>query len=175
MEKEYISGEAHREMVQQKSKAQNPRSLRLPLLIGLIIVLIVVAFIGGSQYQNRNNSNSSNPATQTQNNGAMNVPSSANGNGGNSGNGAITGGQAISGQVSSISATSITVQASGGAKTLSITSSTSIISGNTNQTVTYSDIKNGDMVIVIPSGSDSSKAINILINPHPNSSGTLGQ
>ncbi|HEY4964620.1 MAG TPA: hypothetical protein VIH90_08080 [Candidatus Saccharimonadales bacterium] len=116
----------------------------------LIVVATVVGFWAGSAYQSNHNKSAS-------------TTGGASAFGGARGGGFQRGGGGI-GTVSTVSASSITVSStSGSSKTYSITSATTI--SDNGQTVTTSDIQNGEKVIVIPSTSNATQAARILVNP----------
>jgi hypothetical protein len=143
----YISGEKHREMTAGHS-ANN--TLSKPVLAGIVIVVLMgLSFYGGVAYQK------SHPAKTT-------ATAGLNGGGGR---GRFGGQRPTIGQVTAISASSITVQnsSSGASTTLGITSSTQITDNG--QTVAASSIQAGDNVIVAASTTDKTQAARILLNP----------
>jgi len=77
----------------------------------------------------------------------------------------LCGGAPMSGTVTAITPTSMTVQPSSGGsvQVITITSSTTI--QDNGATVTYTDIKVGDTVVVIPGSTDSTQAVGIMVNP----------
>jgi hypothetical protein len=128
------------------------------LFIGIVALIIVVglSFWGGAQYQKSHSS--SKVATTT---------SSASNFSGGFGGGGYVGRAAYGsfGTVTAISSTSISVQdtRSGSTKSYVITSST-IITDNSS-TVTYSDIQDGDTVIVTATSTSPTTATRINVNP----------
>ncbi len=154
----YVSGEEHQAM-QQKSKS-SPGGRRVTLqtrtlgLAGLVIVLCGLSFWGGTAYQKGHAPK------------AIATTSSSGGSGaggfGGGGRGRFSGGL---GQVTAVSTSSITItnQRTNASTTYSITSSTTIT--DSGQTVTASDIQTGDTVLVSTSGSASTTATRILVNP----------
>jgi hypothetical protein len=144
---EYVSGEKHRAMTAGHS-ANN--TLPKPVLAGIVIVVLMgLSFYGGTAYQK------SHPAKAT----------ATAGLNGRVGRGRFGGQRPTIGQVTAVSASSITVQnsSSGASTTLGITSTTQIT--NNGQTVAASSIQTGDNVIVAASTTDKTQAARILVNP----------
>lgn len=156
-DEEYISGETHK-----ARKVSNPNSsykmpiprLTLPV-VGAAIVLCAAGFAAGVAYQKDRTKNSA--AISSSGSSSTGFPG-----GGRGGFGRRAGGI---GQVTTISATSITInnQRTGASNTYSIDSSTAI--SDNGQTVSTSDIQSGDTVLVTTSGSGSTTATRILVNP----------
>lgn len=127
------------------------------LLAGIFILLAAcgLSFVGGVYYQK------SKHATVATTNGQPNL-----GFGGQGGFFSMrVGRRGAIGQVTAVSATSISVKniRTGTVSTLAVTSNTQITSGG--QTAAITDVKVGDDVIVRPSTSDASQAAQIIINP----------
>lgn len=148
---EYISGEKHREMIAGHSAKS---TLPKPVLAGIIIVVLMgLSFYGGTAYQKSHRSK----ATAT---------AALNGRGGGfAGRGRFGGQRPTIGQVTAVSAGSITVQnsSSGASTTLGITGTTQIT--NNGQTAAAGSIQVGDNVIVVASTTDKTQAARILVNP----------
>jgi hypothetical protein len=151
---EYISGEKHREMVANRSSNS---TLPKPFLVGIVtVILLGLSFYGGVAYQK---SRQPKVMTATAATGGLSGSSFAGG-------ARRFGGQRPTiGQVTAVSASSITVQdsSSGSSKTLSITSSTQVT--NNGQTVTAGSIQVGDNVLAVASTGDETQAARILVNP----------
>ena len=164
-EQQYLSGEAHQAMLQQQSKPHgHQRSAKIGGIFILVAVVLGLAFFGGLQYQKYLNDN------LTTANGNKNGSDTGSGCFGKtqcgSGNGLSGGGNLqapVAGQVTAVSATSITVQSSksGESKTFSITSSTTV--ADNGQTIAYSDIQVGETVVVL--SNNDGQATHILANP----------
>jgi hypothetical protein len=120
-------------------------SKNLFIFSGVAVILIIIAFFGGIQYQKGQT-----PPKTTK--------ASAVGSRGGFGGGQRRGGF---GAVTAISTTSITVQNSrtGTSQTYSIGSDTTV--SNMGQTGSVSDIKTGDQVIIQPSTTDATHAATI--------------
>lgn len=86
----------------------------------------------------------------------------------------LCGGSPITGTVTAITPTSVSVQPSSGGSigVIAITSSTTI--QDNGATVTYGDIKIGDTVGIIPSSTNATQAIEIMVNPKITESGSGG-
>jgi hypothetical protein len=130
-------------------------------VIGLVVVVILcgVSFYGGTNYQKHRGTTVTNASA---------TGSAASRFGGGSGGGyggGYSGTRPIRGQVTAVSATSITVQDSttGSSSTFAINSSTTIT--DSSQTVTTTDIQTGDTVLTVASSSSSTTASRILVNP----------
>ncbi len=134
--------------MEAKSKNTNLSKFFL-ILIGLIIVA-GLSFYGGVSYENNHKTNSTAAAAST----------TGLGRGGRFG-----GSNRVTGQVTAVSATSISVQntSTNATTTLAITSSTQI--SDNGQTVTYSDIQVGSAVFVSENTTNTSQAARILVNP----------
>jgi hypothetical protein len=87
-------------------------------------------------------------------------------------NGAMRGG--VFGQVTTVSATSITIKnaRTGADNTLTISDSTIVT--NNGQTATVSDVKTGDNVLVRPDTTDTKQAAQITLNPQMPGRGAMG-
>jgi hypothetical protein len=122
-----------------------------------ILILMVVGFFGGVQYQKGHQPKHPTSAT------GQGSPFGQGGSGGPGGG--FSGQRPTIGSVTAVSASSITVndQTSGSSKTFSITSSTTI--SNNGQTATANDISVGTTVVVIADSSSSTQASRILVNP----------
>ncbi|HJP96558.1 MAG TPA: hypothetical protein VJ843_04260 [Candidatus Saccharimonadales bacterium] len=144
---------------QHKRPAPRTLSKTTKIIISTAVVLTVAAvgFFGGVQYQKSKK-------TSTASNGGF---QSTGGSGMMMGPGGQHMGEA--GTVTAVSATSISFnsQRSSSVVTYAITSSTTITDNGT--TVTASDIAVGDMVLVESSGSGSTTATRIVVNPSPTS------
>jgi len=158
-DEQYISGEEFQARRQTSNHSRNPNgykvtvSTRLLGIVAAVIILCGLSFYGGVSYQKHH-------AKATP---AANTNIGSNGAGGFGGSGARRSGGF--GQVTAVSSTSITVsnQRTGASTTYSITSSTTIT--DSGQSVTTSDIQTGDTVLVTTSGSGSTTATAILVNP----------
>jgi hypothetical protein len=154
MSEKYISGEEHQSRQSQTTAAKPTRSLSISSQTGAYIVVLLVlcglSFLGGTAYQKAH----AKAATVT--NGNFGTAAGAGGFGRRAG--------AI-GQVTAVSSTSITIdnQRTGASSTYTIDSSTAI--SDNGQTVTTSDIQNGATVVISTSGSGSTTATRILVNP----------
>ena len=129
-----------------------------PLALLFVIGLCALSFYGGISYQKGKTTTTSASANST-------GPGSSTGLGGGGGGRRFNGQRPTIGQVTAISASSITVTPSNGgaAVTLAITSSTTIT--NNGQAASASDIQTGQTVLVSKSTSDATQAARILINP----------
>jgi hypothetical protein len=164
---EYISGEKHRAMQAQQSQGT---TITLPKpVIGIVAVVLLMglSFYGGVAYQKGHQPKA-----------AATASTAAGGTtrGSGFGGGRRFGGQRPTiGQVTAVSATSITVQDSnsGSSTTLSITSSTQITDNG--QTVAASDITVGENVLIAASTSDKTQAARILVNPSFGGGGSSAQ
>lgn len=141
--------------------SQSPRrsltiSLKPLLLLIVVVVLCGLSFLGGEKYQKNHQSTATNTTSST---GNQTTPTGGFGGGrfGNRGGGF--------GQVTAVSSSSITItnQRTNASTTYSITSSTTITDNGS--TVTTSDIQTGDTVLVRTSGSGSTAATAIEVNP----------
>lgn len=142
------------------------KQMRQTLTIAALIILPIIGFVAGMQYQKGNNDSTSTATTNTTQNGQF------PGGGGGFGGG---GGQAPNiGEVKAITDTSITIESQfdNSDVTLAITSSTEIQDGDDNATV--SDIKVGDTAIAIADEDDEDTAAQIIINPQMPSGGGFG-
>ncbi len=141
-----------------------PRKLALRsshVVVGLVVIAALgIGFAAGQHFDNNRRLL---PAANRMAIGG-DQSSGTGGRGGFGGrNGAMRGG--VIGQVTAISATSITVQNTRTStdSTLTISSSTTVT--NNGQTAAISDIKTGDTVLVRTSGTDSKQATQIALNP----------
>lgn len=128
-------------------------------MLGILIVVAIISFLGGSQYGKHHANNTS--ATSSNR-----LASTSGGFGpGGGARGGFNRADRVVGSVTAISASSITIDdsMSGTSKTLAITSSTQI--SDNGQTVTYSDIQTGDTVFATEDSSNTSNASRILVNP----------
>ena len=153
----YISGEEYQAMSHKQPKAGHEVSLPVNTvgLVVIVILLCALSFLGGAVYGKHHAPK-------------MTVTTSATSNGGFGGGFGGRGGSARSGgfgQVSAVSASSITLQnpRSGTNTTYTITSATTITDNS--QAVTTSDIQTGDTVIVRVASAGSTTATSILVNP----------
>jgi len=160
MAEQYLTPEQHRAMLKQRGR-QN-RSTKPILMVIAAIVIAALGFIGGVQYQKGHQKTSTSSAA------------SQNGQPGFGTGGRGFGGQRPTfGQVTAISASSITVQAQDGTSTtLAITSATAI--SDSGQTVTASDISVGETVAVVANSTDKTQASRILVNPSFGGPGASG-
>jgi hypothetical protein len=124
------------------------------LMLLALIVIIGLSFYAGTDYQKHRQT--ATPATA--------VASSGFTARGGFGGGRFAADRII-GQVTAVSATSISVDNSrtGATSTLSIASTTQITDNG--QTVAYSDIQNGDTVFITEDSSNTSQAATIVVNP----------
>jgi hypothetical protein len=152
---EYISGEKHRAMATPRPSRELPKNYLLLAVIA--VVLLGVGFMGGSAYQK-----SKQPKVSSATSGSS---SFAAGAGGRTGGGRFGGQRPVSGQVTAVSSSSITIQtaASTSPTTLAITSSTQIT--NNNQPAVATDIAVGDTVLVVENTTDKTQADRIMVNP----------
>ena len=138
----------------RKKQGGFPRSSQL--VVGILIVA-VLSFLAGMQYQKGKT-----PATNT-----ASTTSSQNGNssGGRGGfGGGFQRGDRAFGTVSAVSSTSITIQTrSGTTSTYTITSSTTVT--NSGQSASVSDIQSGDTVIMTLDSSNTQDVSSIMLNP----------
>jgi hypothetical protein len=151
MAEKIISGEQYKAMQSKKTGRSMP-STPVALVVGAIIIA-GLAFYSGTIYQKDHTKTTTTSSS-----------SSSSGRGA-FGGGRFGGGRRPTfGQVTAISDSSITVQASDGTSTtLSITSSTTITDNGTSETT--SDIKVGDTVAVVADPTTTSQADRILVNP----------
>jgi hypothetical protein len=152
----YISGEDYQALRQTSSQPDRQVTIQTRWIgwAAATIVLLVVGFWSGMAYQKGH----SKTAVAT---------TGSTAGGGLSGRG-FGGGARRSGgfgQVTAVSPTSITItsQRTNTSTTYTITSSTTITDNG--QTVTTTDIQTGDTVIVMTSGTGSTTATSILVNP----------
>ncbi len=140
----------------QTSSSASPKkrkrvTIPMPPLAAVVLVIVLcgLSFAGGMAYQKGHTK-----STADQPAGGFAA--------GGAGRARRSGG---AGQVTAVSASSITVddQRSGTSKTYAITSSTAITDNG--QTVAASDIKTGDTVLVTTDSSTSQTATRILVNP----------
>jgi hypothetical protein len=129
-------------------------SLRGIIWIVIVLVLCAASFMGGRSYQKSHTASTTTVSTT--------------GSGSQFGGGFGGGGgrrQGAFGQVTAVSATSITINntRSNASSTYSISSSTTITDAG--QTVAYSDIQVGDTVAISVASSGSTAATRIMINP----------
>jgi len=150
------------ENTHQSHKRSTSAKHNTPKIAGLIVGVVLIgiaSFFGGVQYQKGKNNTVATTDGQSQ---------------GMGGNGMVMmgpgGGQRMgeAGTVTAVSSSSISFnsQRTGSVVTYAITSSTTITDNGS--TVTASDIAVGDMVLVESSGSGSTTATNIIVNPSPN-------
>lgn len=140
----------------EKHIKPNIKTNTKPLVIFLgLVVLCGLSFYGGVSFERGHKKSSSAAGLNATN--AQNFRQF--------GNRRFSGQRPVRGQVTAVSATSITVkdEMSGTSTTYGITSSTKIT--NNGQTAAASEIQSGDTVAVIASGSSSTTASQILINP----------
>lgn len=133
---------------------KSSQNITAKIFLGIIALIIIagLSFWGGMHYQKSHNAIATTAAT------------AGSGFRGGAGGGGFAGRGGF-GEVTAISSTSISVQnpRSGTTTVYAITSST-VITDN-GATVTYSDIQDGDTVIVIASSSSSTTASKINVNP----------
>lgn len=167
MAEEFISGEQHQAGHQSGSRGHK---VTIPLhsagLVIAVIILCGLSFWGGASYQKHHTK--STPTAGT-------TPNFSGGGAGGFGGARRSGGF---GQVTAVSSSSITVTnpRSGTGMTYTITGSTTI--SDNGQAVTVSDIQTGETVLITTSGSGSTTATSIMVNPSfggQGSSGTSGQ
>ena len=145
---EYVTGEQYRAMKHDKKHSSNTRYQRPLLLVVVALVIAILGFLAGINYEKNHNKSTSNSPTFS---GAGHF-------------GRFGGQRPTFGTVSAVSSTSITVSSvSGSSNTYSITSSTTIT--DQGQSASASSIQTGDTVAVIPSSSSSSQASRIIVNP----------
>lgn len=144
-----LTGEQHHAMLESQKKNA---SKIVPILIVCGLALVGLSFFGGVQYQK---SQQSKPI--------QNLPGMAVQNGGFGGmRSGFNGQRPTSGEVTAVSSSSITVKdQSGSSKTLAITDTTTVT--NNRQAGSISDIKVGDTVAIVATGTDATR---ILLNPN---------
>jgi len=153
----YVSGEKHQEMQHTSSGSVNKVTVTTRSLFAVVAVVILcgLSFAGGMAYQ-KHRTRSAQVST------AGNASTGFSG-----GHGGFAGGHHLGGfgQVTAVSSSSITItnQRTNASTTYTITSSTTITDNG--QTVSASDIQTGDTVIITTSGSGSTTATRILVNP----------
>lgn len=149
-DEKYVSGEEY-QVASNRSRTASSVSLSKHPVTAVIVVMVlcITSFFIGTQYQKHRNASTSSGSAQ-----AGQLQRDGFGQRG----GAL-------GQVTAISAASITVQnqRTNAATTYSITSNTTV--SNNGQSAAITDIKAGDTVIIIPLGSSSTTAAHILLNP----------
>jgi len=147
MEK-YISGEEHIKS-SRTSPTQPTYNSKYIIATVILVLALTLSFYGGTQYQKSHSSSSNSSSSRL-----------AGFGGGHFGrNGRVVG------SVTAISPTSISVNSrfDNSTTTLSITSSTAITDNS--QTVTTSDIKVGDLVLITKDTTNTSQADQIVVNP----------
>jgi hypothetical protein len=134
--------------------AQHKGSSNMLIWIILIIVVGAGSFYGGVSYEKGHDTTTT--ASKT---------GSSNPRGGFGDSGRFGGGDHVFGEVTAISASSITIEdsRSGTSTTLAITSSTKITDNG--QTASVSSIQTGTEVVVSENTSDTSQAASIMVNP----------
>jgi hypothetical protein len=154
-----FKGDCMEENLHQPHKRTASAKHKAPKLVGLIVGIMVIgvaSFFGGVQYQKGKNNTVATTDGQFQSMGGNGMMGSG-------------GGQRMGefGSVTAVSSTSLSFnsQRTGSVVTYAITSSTTITENGA--TVSASDIAVGDMVLVESSGSGSSTATNIVVNPSP--------
>jgi hypothetical protein len=154
-----VSGEEYQAM-QQSSRARPTTAGRKVTLqtrtlglLAVVVVLCVLSFWGGTRYEDHHGAKISTSTTSG---------STGGGGFGTSGRARLSGGF---GQVTAVSSSSITItnQRTSASTTYTITASTTITDNG--QTVTTSDIQTGDTVLIRTSGSGSTTATGITVNP----------
>lgn len=142
--------ESHK--VNRNNGSSLPSSKLIVVFLGLV-VLCGLSFYGGVAYQKGKKIGVTTASTSSLRNSQFGP--------GNRMNGA----RPISGEVTTVSATGITINNTftGAATTFSVTSSTKI--SNNDQTATINDIKSGDTVAIIAATGSTTEASQILINP----------
>jgi hypothetical protein len=140
----------------KKDYRQKPTMNKAVFLLIFAVLIASVSFYEGMQYQKHHGTSTAANTTSS---------SSQSSGGGFGGSRGGTFADRVIGQVTAISATSISVQNSrtGATNTLAITSSTQI--SDNGQTATTSDIQTGDTVFVTEDSSNTSQAARILVNP----------
>jgi hypothetical protein len=148
-----ISGEEHqKQMMDTKKSGGVPK---IVIVVAGIMLLSGISFAGGVQYQKGKTKDAQDPAR---------ISSKRFGQNGG-GPMRFQGGQRPSiGEVTAIDSSSITIRlARGGSSTFKITSDTKVTDDGA--TISVSDIKTGDTVLVQANSNDTTTASNILINP----------
>lgn len=150
-----VSGEEYRQMTvsSRQSKNTNKRTVNLPVIWLVIIVIVGVAcFLIGESYGKDHAVKSAGATASRRGNLA-------------GGFGGANRGLRAFGSVTAISSSSITIsnQRTGADSTYNITSSTQITDNG--QSVTYSDIQIGDVVVITKASTTSSNASAIDVNP----------
>ena len=156
-----VSGEEYQRMKQQDifPPSTSARTTKYKPIVGLVIVFVVVGVLGfllGVNYEKSHKNSAS----------AINTSLNSSGRGyGGYGSRYGNGQRPVIGQVTAISSTSISVDNSRSGTTSSYSISASTTITDDGQTVSASDIQTGDTVLIIVSGSGSSQASRILVNP----------
>jgi hypothetical protein len=142
----------------------------------IVLLLLILSFVSGQYYEK--SSQNSNPASKTaMRSGRFGGTGMSDGTGGLSGG---TGGRSsamrggVFGQVTAVSATSITVQnvRTNSDSTLTISGTTTVTDNG--QAAAISDVKVGDNVLVRASTTDTGQAAQITLNPQTRGSGGPG-
>ena len=139
-----------------KGYQKKPTINKAVFIIVFAILLTSSSFYAGIQYQKDHGS---------VNGKTNNTPASSNGVGGFGSRGRFSSANRVIGQVTAISASSITVQdtRSGTSSTLAIVSSTQITDNGSS--VTASDIQSGETVFITKDSTNPSNASSIIVNP----------
>lgn len=175
-----MSGEEYRkiQLEMPPSKRNNAKNAKTAAVGIATVVVLGVCIYAGITYQKYNQvvppintPKQNSPNNSSDGDGVSNGTGSG---GGADGNSRGTGHSSVTGTVTAISATSITVQSSesGNAQTLAITSNTSISDAKTQSFGDASSGQNstanihiGDKVLVTPDAANPDQAIGILLNP----------
>ena len=156
-EEKYVSGEEHQAMSRSGRVSANRNRVTIQtqyfVWAAVVILSCFIGFIGGVNYQ-KHHSNTITPTTASTTGG---FSGQSGGFGGRRGGGF--------GQVTTVTASSISVanQRTGTTKTYTVNSSTTIT--NSGQVAALSDIQTGDTVIITVSSTDSTLATAIVVNP----------
>jgi hypothetical protein len=171
MKERYLSGEEYKA---QRRGLQTPRH---PFIKRLGIGMVLLAFLGAAVYGGMQYAKSQQPQATNPSGGSPASNGDGISNGGGSGNASSgqrsTGVGSVTGAVTVINDSSITIKpSSGGTKTFAISSNTTITnaaaqsfgSADSGQSAA-SSIKIGNTVLVTPDKANPNQAIGILINP----------
>jgi len=151
---EEISGEEHRARQESSHKRSSAPSTKTLVMALVAVLLLGGGFAAGMQYQ-KSKVPKVVPTTAT-------APSTTGRKGGR--RGGLRGARPVIGQVTAVSATSITVQATSGTSTTFAITSTTAVSNN-GQASAVGDIAVGDSVAVVASTTNTTQATRILLNP----------
>jgi|GEM_PF-4351974 len=149
----YVSGEEHQEGIRRRSKLQHKN--KPPYVwIAVVIIAMVASSLGMFAYLKHGGTNSSGSSASGSSSGLLAGGPACGGGGGNQcmgsgpSGGQMSGPPPISGTVTAVSATSITIQSQDGTQTFSITSSTQegVGPGQPNKSYSPNDIHIGQVV-----------------------------